>query len=121
MFKFNGKVVIDPLPQLPHYLQSLYDGSDVNSKHFLANLRRYNCAFQMTSFGCNEIIMPGFNPSFIIQGQVYHRIGSLCPPHRSTSHKFCQIYFMDSIASGERYLAIQQSMTPVSQKQKMLT
>ena len=52
----------------------------------------------MTSFGCNEIILPGFNPSFIIQGQVYHRIGSLCPPPEDHP-KFCQIYFMDNIAS----------------------
>ena len=52
----------------------------------------------MTSFRCNEIIMPGFNPSFTIQGQVYHCIGSLCPP--TGEHlKFCQIYFMDNIAS----------------------
>ena len=25
----------------------------------------------MNSFRCNEIIMPGFNPSFTIQGQVF--------------------------------------------------
>ena len=40
----------------------------------------------------------GFNPSFTIQGQVYHHIGSLCPP-TGDHPKFCQIYFMDSIAS----------------------
>lgn len=94
----NGKVVLHPFPQLPHYLQSLYDGSDLNSVHFLSNIRRYNSAFQMTSFGCNEITMPGFNPSFTIQGQVYHRIGSLCPP-TGDHPKFCQIYFMDNITS----------------------
>ena len=52
----------------------------------------------MTSFGCSEINIPGFNPSFTIQGQVYHRIGSLCPP-AGECPKFCQIYFMDSLAS----------------------
>ena len=56
----NGKVVLHPFPQLPHYLKSLFDGSDLNSAHFLANIRRYNSAFQMTSFGCNEIIMPAW-------------------------------------------------------------
>jgi len=75
-----------------------YDCSDLNSAHFLANIRRYNCAFQMTSFRCNEIIMPGFNPSFTIQGQVYHCIGSLCPA-TGEHPKFCQNYFMDNITS----------------------
>lgn len=32
----------------------------------------------MTSFGVDrEIITPGLSPTFSVQGQVYHRIGSL--------------------------------------------
>ena len=49
-------------------------------------------AFQMTNFGCNEVCMAGFNPSFRIQGQVYHLIGSLVPTV-GESPKFAQIYF----------------------------
>ena len=49
----------------------------------------------MTSFGCNEITMPGFNPSFTIQGQVYHCIGSVFPL-TGESPKFCQIYLIDN-------------------------
>jgi len=51
----------------------------MEGKHFLANIRKYNGAFQMTSFGCNEITIAGFDPSFRVQGQVYHRIDSLVP------------------------------------------
>ena len=49
----------------------------------------------MTSFGCNEVTICGFNPSFKIQGQVYHRIGSIVPS-MGESPKFCQVYFIDN-------------------------
>lgn len=48
----------------------------------------------MTSFGAtNEICESGFMPTFKVQGQVYHRVGSLLPlPNED--HKFLQIYFI---------------------------
>jgi len=83
----KGKVQLDQFPQPHHFLQHLYEGIDSNSKHFLANIRKYNSVFQMTSFGCNEVSMAGFNPSFRIQGQVYHLIGSIVPT-QGESHKY---------------------------------
>ena len=47
----------------------------------------------MTSFGAQIINIEGFNPTFKIQGQVYHLIGSLYPADNQ-QHKFLQIYFM---------------------------
>ena len=38
--------------------------------------------------------MAGFNPSFRIQGQVYHLIGGIVPT-QGESPKFAQIYFID--------------------------
>ena len=75
----KGKVQLDDFPWPQPYLQHLYEGIGSNGKHFLANICKYNSAFQMTSFGCNEVSMAGFNPSFRIQGQVYHLIGSIVP------------------------------------------
>ena len=79
----KGKVQLDVFPQPPVFMQHLYEGTDSNGKHFLTNIRKYNCAFQMTSFGtsfgCSETTMAGFNLSFRIQGQVYHLIGSIIP------------------------------------------
>ena len=49
----------------------------------------------MTSFGCNEVSMAGFDPSFRRQGQVYHLIGSIVPA-QGESPKFAQIYFIDN-------------------------
>ena len=91
----KGNVKLDPFPQPQPLLQHLYEGTNSDGKHFLGNIRKYNCAFQMTSFGCNEITMAGFNPSFRVQGQVYHLIGSIAPS-AGESPKFCQIYFIDS-------------------------
>ena len=91
----KGNVQLDAFPQPPVFLQHLYEGIDSNGKHFLTNIRKYNSAFQMTSFGCSEITMAGFNPSFRIQGQVYHLIGSIVPAE-GESPKFAQIYFIDN-------------------------
>ena len=91
----KGNVKLDAFPQLQPFLQHLYEGTDSEGKHFLSNIRKYNCAFQMTSFGCYETTMSGFNPSFRIQGQVYHLIGTIVPT-AGESPKFAQIYFIDN-------------------------
>lgn len=63
------------------------------SKNFLMNIRKYNSAFQMTSFGASKVVNDGYMPTFKIQGQIYHRIGSLLPLLEDES-KFLQIYFI---------------------------
>ena len=95
----KGKVQLDEFPRPWPFLQHLYEGIDSNGKHFLANICKYNSAFQMTSFDCNEVSVAGFNPSFRIQGQVYHLIGSIVPT-QGESHKFAQIYFIDNKESA---------------------
>lgn len=80
-----------PIPEEPLKSLLLYESNE--SRRFLNRIRKYNCCFQMTSFGVdNEIIMPGFSTTFTIQGQIYHRIGSLLPT--DDQPKFLQIYFM---------------------------
>ena len=64
----NGKYSLDPYPNLPAPIKELFNGDSVDSEHFLKNIRRYNCAFQMTSFGCKEVQTHGWNPNFKIQG-----------------------------------------------------
>ena len=45
----KGIVKLAEFPQLQPFLQHIYEGTDSNSKHFLANIHKYNCIFQMTS------------------------------------------------------------------------
>lgn len=47
----------------------------------------------MTSFGASKVFNDGFMPTFKIQGQIYHRIGSLLPLPDDES-RFVHIYFM---------------------------
>lgn len=90
----GGKVSVPMLgdPEEPLKSLLLYDSNE--SRRFLNRIRKYNSCFQMKSFGVgNEVIMPGFSPTFTVQGRVYHRIGSLLPTNNDQP-KFLQIYFM---------------------------
>ena len=55
----------------------------------------YNNALALASIGCKEHVHDGFNPTFTIQGKLYHRMGNLLP-ERGEMPKFSQIYFHDS-------------------------
>ena len=90
-------VILAPFPVLPPVLKELISGQDTISRHFLANIRRYNGSFAMTSFGHKEATVQGWNPGFRIQGQAFHRIGTLLPPAEGQP-KFLQVYFLDSHA-----------------------
>ncbi|XP_055938124.1 uncharacterized protein LOC129968294 [Argiope bruennichi] len=98
MFCASGKVVLSPLPTLPEPLLSLLAGESDDSKLFLRKIRKFNYCFQMTSFGTTKICDlssngHNFETTFKVQGQVYHKIGSLLPMP-DDDPKFLQIYFM---------------------------
>ena len=106
------------------YLKSLYDGTNSSSIHFLGKIRSYNFCFQKTSFGANIKRIDGYNPSFTVQGQVYHRIGST-QPQPQKHPQFLQIYF---IKSGEDQADIRHHHIPGTKlsiikniKQELLT
>ncbi|CAH0697151.1 unnamed protein product [Spodoptera exigua] len=87
----SGKVRLDSMQDPPDLLRVLLNGEHPKSSHFFKNIRAYNSAFQMTSFGVNQIVEAGFMPTFKVQGQVYHQIGSLLP---TDTPKFLQVYFI---------------------------
>lgn len=89
----GGKVVLPNIQEPPQPIKDLLSGCHPLSAHFLNNIRRYNSLFQMTSFGGKEIRVGNFMPTFKIEGQVYHRIGSLIPPS-GEDPQFLQIYFI---------------------------
>ncbi len=91
-----GKVHLKLHPAPPEPLRMLLTGTTPESKHFLKNIRSYNAAFQMTSFGANVIHEGGFMPTFKVQGQVCHRIGSLNPLPDEEA-KFLQLYFVGDL------------------------
>ncbi|GBM37831.1 hypothetical protein AVEN_84534-1 [Araneus ventricosus] len=88
----NGKVSLPELPQLPEPLKSLMKGNHLKLKEFLSMIRKYNSSFQMTSFGTSLPMLDStvFMPTFRIQGQVYHKPGSLTSLSNEEA-KFLQI------------------------------
>ena len=92
---FSTASLLGLFPPLPHYLAQLYYSDIPDSHHFLASIWKYNCAFQMTSFGCNDVHLPGWNPSFHVQGQVFHQIRSLLR-QLDQLPQYLQIYFIDN-------------------------
>lgn len=90
----NGKVQLTPFQPLPRSFEALFSGNSPQSVRFLENIRKYNSVFQLTSLGCNQVILNGWNPQFRIQGQMCHLIGPL-EPQNQRQPSFLQIYFMD--------------------------
>lgn len=84
----GGKINLPSFEDPPEPLKSLLLGEHLQSKQFLDNIRTYNSAFQMTSFGAKQISEGPFMPTFKVQSQVYHLIGSLLPEEQP---KFLQI------------------------------
>ena len=85
---------------------SLFEGDTQESREFLENIRRFNAAFAMSSFGSDIVRYGGWNPSFKIHGQVHHRIGPVYP---SGNEKpvYLQVYFMgDLTEEAERHCEI---------------
>ena len=106
----NGKVNIERLQEPPEPLKTLLGTDTPASKDFHANIRKYNAAFQMTSFGTTGVdcMRTGFMPTFKIQGQAYHQIGSLLPLSGDEA-KFLQIYF---VGDEEEQTRIRRSHQP---------
>ncbi|CAJ0592791.1 unnamed protein product [Cylicocyclus nassatus] len=93
----SGKVDLPPLREPPEPLRSYMSGTSAVSRHFLQNIEKYTACFQMTSFGTAvatpDVEEQGFMPTFKVEGQVYHRVGSLLP-NGNDSPKFLQLYFV---------------------------
>ena len=89
-----GKIRLPILQEPVQPMKDFIVDNSEESKLFLPNIRKYNLCFHKTSFGADKVVrMPGFSPTFCIQGQVYHRIGSLLP-EINIEPQFLQIYFI---------------------------
>nr|GEV59843.1 helitron helicase-like domain-containing protein [Tanacetum cinerariifolium] len=88
----RGRIHMQPSEDPPEYFKDL-----LQNKHFMDNFRAYNQMFAMTSFRAkiDESNNDRRGPYvFKVSGQVYHWIGSLCPP-LGESPRFLQLYIYD--------------------------
>ena len=84
--------------ELPTTLKNLRSSVDQRSKRFLENIRGYNMMFSFTLMGgkIDASHNDGGGPYvFRLNGQNYHRIGSLIPGEGATP-KFAQLYIYDT-------------------------
>ena len=89
----QGRVKLPPVRQPPPVLEKLQDESS-----FRNNIRVYNSILAFTSIGAkiDHTVTSGSGPpTFRIQGQNYHRIGSLIPTSGNPP-KFLQLYIVDT-------------------------
>ncbi|GJZ78412.1 hypothetical protein Tco_0643249, partial [Tanacetum coccineum] len=89
----RGSIYMQPSREPPEYIKSLF-----GNKNFMENIRAYNQMFTMTSFGAkiDESINAGRGLYvFKVSGQIYHWIGSLCPPP-GEALRFLQLYIYDT-------------------------
>ncbi len=78
----NGKVLLPNLPATPQELEVLLTSKKSNAVKFRNQIRMYNSVLAFTTLGAkvDESVIGGPGPySFCIQGELYHKIGSLCP------------------------------------------
>ena len=93
----HGKVQLDPLPEPPVHLQTLFTADSDDAKEFRERIRQYNSALTFTSFTANEedVNRGGKGPWIWKLGYtIYHRASSLIP-NSVNNPKYAQLYFYD--------------------------
>jgi hypothetical protein len=83
-------------PIVPEF--SMYYSGNRRSKYFMENIRSFNSMFAFTSMGGKiDSSMNSGNapPTFVLNGENYHRIGSLLPMEGDVP-KFAQLYVYDT-------------------------
>ncbi|GKE64768.1 hypothetical protein Tco_1518929 [Tanacetum coccineum] len=95
----RGKVKLgNEMHNPPKLLMDLINGNHPKSKNFIENIRRYNSMFSFTSIGAKQdtSVNQGHGAyCYRIQGQNYHRIGSLLP-EEGKPPAFAQLYIYDT-------------------------
>jgi len=112
----NGKVLLPSLPATPQELKVLLISKDANAVKFRDHIRMYNSVLAFTSLGAkvDESVTRGPGPySFRIQGELYHKIGSLCLAEGQRP-QFAQLYIHDSKCEHQNRHAVMPSLDPMT-------
>jgi len=112
----NGKVLLPNLPATLQELEVLLTNKDASAVKFRDQIRMYNSVLAFTSLGAkvDESVTRGLGPySFRIQGELYHKIGSLCPAERQRP-QFAQLYIHDTKCEHQNHHAVMSSLDPTT-------
>lgn len=89
----KGRVSLPAIQEPPHILKGLLE-----SLHFRENIKVYSSMLAFTSVGAevDQSVALGYGPyTYRIQGELYHRLGSLLPPEGKPP-KCGQLYIFDT-------------------------
>jgi hypothetical protein len=78
----KGKIVLPPVRESPNLLKRLLTRDHPNSDSFIKHIRQYNSALAFTSIAYipdRRLGVHAYNPTFQIQGELYHLQGPLNP------------------------------------------
>ncbi len=112
----NGKVLLPNLPTTPQELEVLLTSKESSAVKFRDQIRMYNSVLAFTSLGAkvNESVTGGPGPySFRIQGELYHKIESLCPAEGQRP-QFAELYIHDTKREHQNWHAIMPSLDPTT-------
>ncbi len=104
------------LPATPQELEVLLTSKESSAVKFRNQIRMYNSVLAFTLFGAkvDESITGGPGPySFRIQGELYHKIGSLCPAE-GQQPQFAQLYIHDTKHEHQNRHAVMPSLDPTT-------
>jgi hypothetical protein len=112
----NGKVLLSNLPATPQELEVLFTNKESSAVKFRDQIRMYNSVLAFTSLGAkvDESVTGGPGSySFCIQGELYHKIGSLCLAEGQRP-QFTQLYIHDTKCEHQNRHAIMPSLDPMT-------
>jgi len=112
----NGKILLPNLPATPQELEVLLTSKESSAVKFRDQIRMYNSMLAFTSFGAkvDESVTGGLGSySFHIQGELYHKIGSLCLVEGQRP-QFAQLYIHDTKHEHQNRYAIMPSLDPMT-------
>lgn len=95
----HGAVNLQPLPELPEFLKSLFDGSHIKSNDFFNHIRSYNSSFSFASFNANLVNFQERRPGpycFKIHGQIYYQINTALYATQNENPTYGQLFIVDS-------------------------
>jgi hypothetical protein len=112
----NDKVLLPNLPATPQELEVLLTNKKRNAVKFRNQIRMYNLVLAFTSLGAkvDESVTGSPGPySFRIQGELYHKIGSLCLAEGQRP-QFAQLYIHDTKHECQNRHAVMPSLDPMT-------
>jgi len=112
----NGKVLLLNLPATSHELEVLLTSKESSAVKFRDQIRMYNLVLAFTSLSAkvDELVIGGPESyCFRIQGELYHKIGSLCPAEGQWP-QFAQLYIHDTKHEHQNRHAVMPSLDPTT-------